>query len=105
MIDTESGSPLHSETIMKTTGIRVQWTQIIFYNPNFQPCRLPELNVTYSLMNFSTCSVFFLAFAQTLVCKLHPAFFSLAAVGVWPDEPDYEGSLLALSGKKFPFFL
>lgn len=25
--------------------------------------------------------------------------FSLAAVGVWPDEPDYKGLLLALSVK------
>lgn len=44
---------------MKTTGIRVQWIQIIFYNPNFQPCRFPELNVIFSLMNSITCSVFF----------------------------------------------
>lgn len=43
---------------MKTTGIRVQWIQIIFYNPNFQPCHFPELNVIFSLMNSITCSVF-----------------------------------------------
>lgn len=45
-----------------------------------------------------------LAFVQTLAHKQHSVFFSLATVGVWPDEPDCKGSVLALSIKIFPAF-
>lgn len=46
----------------------------------------------------------FPSFCTALSVQAAPSIFFSSAVGVRPDEPDYEASLLALSAKKFPFF-